>query len=546
MEMKTFDYDMNIIQGLEDEPNDVGGMTPSDLKAKFDEGGKAIQKFINEQLIPELERMGVGAMVLIPDGAGFKYMRLNEDKVLETSEDGDYWEASGSSGHLILDAEGNEYPQRSRLRFVGCEVVDDHGETVVVGVQGPAGPAGPEGPRGAQGVKGDRGQVIVPQVSDDGYLSWSLQEPTTTVPGSRYIRGPQGVQGVQGIQGPQGEPGSRGPQGEQGPRGLQGERGENGVDGRSFAILGLYPNLQSLMAAHPTGSIGDAYAVGTNESNTIYNWNNEKRVWENIGSLQGPAGPQGEQGPVGPQGVQGVQGERGLQGVQGQQGEQGIQGPEGPQGPRGYPAIVNGHTPDADGTIWLSAYDIDAVDTGTFYSHFYNADNPHSVTAEQIGAASASDLSSHANNTSNPHNVTAGQIGAASAANLSSHTGNESNPHKVAASQLGIKDYVTEEGTSGIWTYRKWKSGKKECWGTYSATISHAASWNGGYEYLSGNISLPFTFDGSPVVTFHGRVTTGNSIPGYVGMTNSAISMMLWASASGSQPCTFYIRVVGK
>lgn len=27
-------------------------------------------------------------------------------------------------------------------------------------------------------------------------------------------------------------------------------------------------------------------------------------------------------------------------------------------------------------------------------------------------------------------------------------------------------DYVVEQGTSGIWTYRKWKSGVSECWGT--------------------------------------------------------------------------------
>lgn len=26
-------------------------------------------------------------------------------------------------------------------------------------------------------------------------------------------------------------------------------------------------------------------------------------------------------------------------------------------------------------------------------------------------------------------------------------------------------DYVVEEGTSGIWTYRKWNSGIAECWG---------------------------------------------------------------------------------
>lgn len=30
---------------------------------------------------------------------------------------------------------------------------------------------------------------------------------------------------------------------------------------------------------------------------------------------------------------------------------------------------------------------------------------------------------------------------------------------------LGVKDYIVEQGTSGIWTYRKWNSGIAECWG---------------------------------------------------------------------------------
>lgn len=29
----------------------------------------------------------------------------------------------------------------------------------------------------------------------------------------------------------------------------------------------------------------------------------------------------------------------------------------------------------------------------------------------------------------------------------------------------GVDDYVVEQGTSGIWTYRKWKSGVAECYG---------------------------------------------------------------------------------
>ena len=112
------------------------------------------------------------------------------------------------------------------------------------------------------------------------------------------------------------------------------------------------------MAAHPTGSAGEAYAVGTAASNTIYNWNEEKSIWEDLGPLRGPQGPQGEQGVPGPQGEQGVPGVAGAQGVPGPQGEQGIQGPEGPQGPRGYPASVNGISPDDSGNITLGAANI--------------------------------------------------------------------------------------------------------------------------------------------------------------------------------------------
>lgn len=31
-------------------------------------------------------------------------------------------------------------------------------------------------------------------------------------------------------------------------------------------------------------------------------------------------------------------------------------------------------------------------------------------------------------------------------------------------------DYIVEQGTSGIWTYEKWASGKAECWGLYPVT----------------------------------------------------------------------------
>lgn len=52
LEIQLLGGDLNIIQKLDDEPNDVGGLTSAELKEKFDESGNIIKKYINETLIP--------------------------------------------------------------------------------------------------------------------------------------------------------------------------------------------------------------------------------------------------------------------------------------------------------------------------------------------------------------------------------------------------------------------------------------------------------------------------------------------------------------
>ncbi len=52
MAFEKFNKDMKIISALDDEPNDVGGLTAAELKAKFDEGGEALKRYINDTLIP--------------------------------------------------------------------------------------------------------------------------------------------------------------------------------------------------------------------------------------------------------------------------------------------------------------------------------------------------------------------------------------------------------------------------------------------------------------------------------------------------------------
>ena len=267
------------------------------------------------------------ALPTIPRSSDIKGLRVNGDNVIEVTFDNVTWQASGSSGHLIIDKDGGFLPQRSRLKFANTTVTDDGTMTVVNGIKGDTGdtgPAGPQGVQGIQGIQGATGYSIIPEVNQVTGLMTFSEGPAGSIPSPVYVKGPQGVPGPQGIQGPAGVSGPQGPagpQGIQGPTGPQGLAGQRGADGTSFAILGLYPTLLALQTAHPNGNAGDAYAVGTQISNVIYNWDVAQTAWVNLGSLQGPQGPQGiqgvqgSQGPEGPQGAPGVDGTDGVDGL---------------------------------------------------------------------------------------------------------------------------------------------------------------------------------------------------------------------------------------
>ena len=55
MALTTLTDDLEIISALDDEPNDVGGLTADQLKAKFDEGPLALQTYLNTVLLPEMD-----------------------------------------------------------------------------------------------------------------------------------------------------------------------------------------------------------------------------------------------------------------------------------------------------------------------------------------------------------------------------------------------------------------------------------------------------------------------------------------------------------
>lgn len=58
-------------------------------------------------------------------------------------------------------------------------------------------------------------------------------------------------------------------------------------DGHGLSVLGLYGTLADLQAAHPSGSPGDAYAVGTAAANDLFVWNAGESSWQNVGNILG-------------------------------------------------------------------------------------------------------------------------------------------------------------------------------------------------------------------------------------------------------------------
>lgn len=180
--------------------------------------------------------------------------------------------------------------------------------------------------------------------------------------------------------------GDRGEKGEKGEKGDKGDTGAKGPSGDSYTVLGLYATLAALQTAHPTGSAGQAWFVGTADSNAVYQWDVDKAAWINVGALKGP---KGDTGPAGADGAPGAKGDTGPQGPKGNpgekgdaftyadftaaqlaalKGEKGDKGDTGPQGPKGDGVEVSGSKGQYlgfTGTDTLGAVSLPSASTGS-------------------------------------------------------------------------------------------------------------------------------------------------------------------------------------
>ena len=117
----------------------------------------------------------------------------------------------------------------------------------------------------------------------------------------------------------------------------------------------------------------------------------------------------------------------------------------------------------------------------------------------------------------------------------------------------GAADYIVERGTSGVWTYEKWASGKAECW----LTTYRKETWNtasgaimGGYYAQLSNPSwgaFPFTFSELPTAEGFARLGTGIGFLGYLGYDETKITN-LSCEVNQNSTSVFLetLRVIGK
>lgn len=117
-----------------------------------------------------------------------------------------------------------------------------------------------------------------------------------------------------------------------------------------------------------------------------------------------------------------------------------------------------------------------------------------------------------------------------------------------ARANLGLDvDYVVEEGTSGIWTYRKWASGVAECWGKTMQNITAGTAY-GNIRYGSSSlINFPFEFIETPDVVTDVKANQQLGWTAVSGDTSkSRVKIVIMSSQTTGDNWTFSIHAIGR
>lgn len=116
-----------------------------------------------------------------------------------------------------------------------------------------------------------------------------------------------------------------------------------------------------------------------------------------------------------------------------------------------------------------------------------------------------------------------------------------------ALKESSVADYVVEQGTSGIWWYRKWNSGIAECWGVWSGTLTNYTSTMGGNAYYT-TISFPTgLFNAAPVPQYTSSIGGNFALTGTLAasLTKDSCNYYALSNSTGSKASSFYIYAIG-
>ena len=282
----AFEEDVDVIQKLDDEPNDVGGLTAAELKAKFDEAGNRIKTYLNETLLPSISETiaeaekraeAEAARVLAEEQrAAAEQERVSAEAEREQAEaERRAGEAARVSAEEERAADETARKEAEAARALAEQNRVDTDNGIVAQATKAAEDAETAKDNAEKAAETASSAAIhQPVVGDNqNWWTWNIAAGAYEDTGiyaaghSPYIgnngnwwigaedtgvaaTGPQGPQGIAGPAGPQGI------QGIQGQAGLAGSDGQDGVDGKSayqYAVEGGYTGTEEAFAAKLAG-----------------------------------------------------------------------------------------------------------------------------------------------------------------------------------------------------------------------------------------------------------------------------------------------------
>ena len=117
----------------------------------------------------------------------------------------------------------------------------------------------------------------------------------------------------------------------------------------------------------------------------------------------------------------------------------------------------------------------------------------------------------------------------------------------MATSKIRNTPSIIEQGTSGIWTYRKWSDGIAECWGIFSEnTVSITTTYGNAFYGALRTVSFPSgLFVDRPTVSLSLRNSNG-VWAGKHGLSATFVSYYPYCAKSGNQTIEESVYAIGR